>query len=394
MNIAFVSIGDPADPHYHSGRHHNIMRNLERAGFRVTVIGPLDRSLRWLYSPQKLFYKALSYEMQVDRHVLMRKWYALQISRRITGEDVDIILSPSTIPVSELQCKQPIITWTDASFALLDGYYGGAFSRPAPLTRKAAYIQERASLRRAAAAIYSSDWAADGTAEAYGVPRGKIAVIPSGPYLEIAHTSEDIQVWIERRLTSSRLRLLFVGQDWGRKGGPIALETTRLLNEYGIPAELVIVGCDPGEARASPYVDIKGFIKKTERTGLRMIQELFASCHMLILPTLADASPNVIAEAAAFGLPVIARDTGGVSTYLRDGVNGILMGQSASPHDYAERIRELWADLRRYSDMARGSYKHYEKELSWRAAIGKFGVLAEQVMREKELSDLRGSSQW
>jgi len=383
MNIAFVSIGDPADPHYHSGRHHNIMRNLERAGFRVTVIGPLDRSLRWLYSPQKLFYKALSYEMQVDRHVLMRKWYALQISRRITGEDVDIILSPSTIPVSELQCKQPIITWTDASFALLDGYYGGAFSRVAPSTRKAAYIQERAALDRAAAAIYSSEWAADGTARLYSVPRRKMAVIPSGPYLEVVHTRQDTQGWIERRLTSPRLRLLFVGVDWARKGGPIALETTRLLNDSDVPAELVVVGCEPAEARASPYVDIKGFVKKSEGGGMRLMQEVFTSCHMLILPTLADANPNVIAEASAFGLPTVARDTGGVSTSLRDGINGMLMAKSASPHEYAERIRDAWADRPRYAETAHDSYSYYQRELSWQAAIEKFEVLAEQVIRQK-----------
>lgn len=382
MNIAFVSIGDPADPHYHSGRHHNIMQNLERAGFHLKVIGPLDRSVRWFYGLHKLFYKTVSCEMHVDRHVLMRKWYASQISRRITGADVDVVLSPSTIPVSELQCVQPIITWTDASFALLDGYYGGVFSRVAPFTRRAAYIQEYRALSRAAAAIYSSDWAADGTAQLYGVPRAKLRVIPSGPYLEIAHTRDDIRVWIERRLRSCRLRLLFIGQDWRRKGGSIALDTVRLLNESGLQAELVIAGCEPEEARGIPFVDIKGFIKKSESAGVRLIQELFANCHMLILPTLADSSPNVIVEAAAFGLPVIARDTGGVRTYLRDGVNGILMPESKSASDYAKTIRHLWAEQGKYSEMAHESYNHYEEELSWRAAIVKFEVIAEQIIHE------------
>ena len=41
------------------------------------------------------------------------------------------------------------------------------------------------------------------------------------------------------------LRLLFIGMDWQRKGGPVALAVTRELNRMNIPAGLTVIGCNP-----------------------------------------------------------------------------------------------------------------------------------------------------
>ncbi|WP_137463714.1 glycosyltransferase, partial [Escherichia coli] len=51
----------------------------------------------------------------------------------------------------------------------------------------------------------------------------------------------------------------------------------------------------------------------------------------LLLPTIADCYGMVFCEAAAFGLPVVATDTGGVSSIVINERTGILI---KDPLDY------------------------------------------------------------
>lgn len=89
--------------------------------------------------------------------------------------------------------------------------------------------------------------------------------------------------------------------EWERKGGEVALRVAELLNKRGLETELHIVG--NYLKRSMPnFVHRHGFISKNSKQGRDHLDQIFSESHFLILPTMADCIPVVLAEASSFGL--------------------------------------------------------------------------------------------
>ena len=58
-------------------------------------------------------------------------------------------------------------------------------------------------------------------------------------------------------------------------------------------------------------------------------KDIFDSCDVLICPSYSEGMPNVILEAMARGLAIIATDVGAISEMV-DSTNGILMANNKS----------------------------------------------------------------
>ena len=65
--------------------------------------------------------------------------------------------------------------------------------------------------------------------------------------------------------------------------------------------------------------------------------DLYNACDVFVSPSLADNYPNVLVEAMACGLPVVAFPTGGIVEIVNPGVNGIL----TSSHSASELRKAL-----------------------------------------------------
>lgn len=212
-----------------------------------------------------------------------------------------------------------------------------------------------------------------GSSSADGLPDCKLSVIPFGPNLEILHDRAAIESVILNRDQTS-CKLLFLGVDWQRKGGDIALQTARLLNDQGLKTELIVAGCRvPGEKPA--FLREVGFISKQTQEGRTRLAGLLRSAHFLILPTRAECSAIVFCEACAFGLPIITTDTGGISTYVRQGVNGVRLPLSANAKAYAKSIYDLFADRTRYAAMAIAGWEEYTQRLNWESSVNRLLAL-------------------
>ncbi|MCI0596883.1 MAG: glycosyltransferase family 4 protein, partial [candidate division Zixibacteria bacterium] len=95
------------------------------------------------------------------------------------------------------------------------------------------------------------------------------------------------------------------------------------------------------------------------------LTRLFLESDFLLLPTRYECYGVVFCEAAAFGLPVIAADTGGVSGVVREGENGHLLPYEVGGADYARLIAEIYRDDDRYYELVRKSRKLFEERLNW-----------------------------
>ena len=385
MRVAYVTTYDASDPSGWSGTGHYIAKSLERQGVEVEYIGPLEDRGGVMLSARRAATRILrGRRILRERDAAVARSYAKQVEEHLDGLDVDWILSPGTIPIAELSVTTPIAFWTDATFAQMIDFYP-EFRKLAGSTVEAGNLLERHALKRASLAIYSSRWAARSAIDDYGADPAKVKVLSLGANMPAEYGPDEIQRIIGQR-GRDVCRLLFVGVDWIRKGGDLALAIVSRLHNAGVRAELTIVGANPEiPAAMRDIAHATGFIAKDTPYGKSTIERLFAESHFLLLPTTADCSPIVLAEASSFGVPSIASDVGGVSSVVREWVNGFIFPLESIVEDAAASIAALWTDRERYDSLCRSTLEESRARLNWDVA----GSELVRLLRESKASPQR-----
>jgi glycosyltransferase involved in cell wall biosynthesis len=383
LRIGFVSIEDASDILSWSGIPFQILSHLRQHSVDVEVISPLDRRLKCLLTPAILLAKARKQRLVLNHSSILLKSYARQIERQLDKRPVDVIVSANSIPITFLRCSQPVVFWNDAVFHNMVSYYPGFFSSLTASAIRCGKRQEERALQRSDAAIYSSNWAAN-CARSLTDP-DKIYILPLGSSLTEEATEEEVafRARMKRRKRVNSCELLFVGVEWERKGGDTAIEAARLLNDSGIKTRLRVVGSRP---RTTPpdFVELLGFIPKSTPEGIAQLSDLFRSADLFILPTKAEAAGIVFSEASSFGLPTVTYDTGGVSDYVRDGVNGVCLPESGTAADFAATVRAL-LDPKIYEDLSVRAFQEYRKRLNWATSVEKLVGICELLVSERSL---------
>ncbi|HET6370990.1 MAG TPA: glycosyltransferase, partial [Nitrospiria bacterium] len=163
-----------------------------------------------------------------------------------------------------------------------------------------------------------------------GVPADRVAFIRNGVELNETRFERD----------SPQFTFLFVGSLVPGKGVRFLIDAFSLVVRRDGGVRLVLVG--EGEeremlqerARLQGVGDIVDFVgaESPDRVPLRMSQ---ADC--LVLPSLSEGSSNVVLEAMASSLPVVASDIPGMREIVQDGITGLL----AKPQDTEDLTEKL-----------------------------------------------------
>ena len=149
------------------------------------------------------------------------------------------------------------------------------------------------------------------------------------------------------------------------KGGDIALQAFEILSSLGYNITLTICGCHPPQKIAHPNVKVIPFLNKNIKNEYDEFLRIMHQTHLLFVPTRADCTPIVFCEANAFGIPVVTSNTGGVTSIIKDGENGIVLPLKSTPHDYATRIQNLLDSTDKIKDMSLKARIRYDTELNW-----------------------------
>ena len=139
-------------------------------------------------------------------------------------------------------------------------------------------------------------------------------------------------------------RVLTVGRLIPDKGTDVVVEAMA-----GIGGRLTVAGEGPERGRLMDLARARGVDARFEGyVGRERLEVLFREASCLVLGARrGEGRPNVLLEAMARGLPVVATRIAGVTDLVADGVNGLLV-----PADDSEALLAALARLEREPDLA------------------------------------------
>lgn len=363
MRIAFLTTFDPHDRRAWSGILYYMFRSLERHCGTVVSLGPAGQEY---YFAGKVIRRGLRTltrrNIDYARTVVFSKRLAALFDRRLSKERFDIIFAPvASNAMAFLQSSVPVVRYEDVTARVFRDY-GGHLLGLSPWSLRQCELLESQALRRADQVVFASQWAARSAIEDYGAPESKINVIPMGANLDDVPSAQHIAA-VRMQRSAGSCKLLFIGVDWERKGGDIALASLRELRGRGIEANLTVVGCTPRAGVSDPAMHVIPFLDKNLPDQRRRLDELLMDSDFLLFPSRREAYGVVCCEANAFGLPVIASNTGGIPVW--NGENGVLLPADASGRDYADQIHALLTNREHYLALVRASRLMFETRLNW-----------------------------
>jgi glycosyltransferase involved in cell wall biosynthesis len=236
--------------------------------------------------------------------------------------------------------------------------------------------QEAAAAQRISGVIYPTPWACSEAMTRFDLGANRVDRIALGANRFCSDATEQVLSRIRHQATSP-LNFLFIGKDWDRKGGPLALQIVRQLNQRGCNSRLVIIGCRPdiGPEDAS-HVLLQGFLSPTKPEDVRSMQLAFEEAHFFLVPSHAECFGLVFAEAQSYGLPCISLTNHGIPGVVDSGVTGLLFEPGTAVTGMVDRVLALVHDRGAYETMANAARMKFDNELNWRA----FGVRIHQKM--------------
>jgi glycosyltransferase involved in cell wall biosynthesis len=128
-------------------------------------------------------------------------------------------------------------------------------------------------------------------------------------------------------IPSSSKTLLFVGRLHPQKGISSLLNAFDILADRWRDLHLLIVGVGPLENEIRESLRACGLDSRVHLAGRRSdVPSLMRASTALVLPSLWEGMPNVVLEAMAAGLPVVASTAEGTAELIEDQKTGYLFG--------------------------------------------------------------------
>lgn len=195
---------------------------------------------------------------------------------------------------------------------------------------------------------------------------------PHSPFELVRHGVEVRDVPWRADEKNGELRLLGVGRLVEKKGFGYLVDACGLLQKRGIPFRCRIVGEGPCDAALRQRIRALGLGDRLEIQPFCPHEQManwYGDSDVLVVPSVVagdgdrDGVPNVILEAMACGLPVLATGAGGIGEVVIDGLTGVLVGQRDGPA-IAAAVSRLHADVQLRQQLAAAARRYIAREFA------------------------------
>jgi glycosyltransferase involved in cell wall biosynthesis/predicted metal-dependent phosphoesterase TrpH len=180
--------------------------------------------------------------------------------------------------------------------------------------------------------VLSPSPAADEALAAIGVPPARVVRWDRG-----VDTSRFDPAMREPSLLGGQLKILYCGRITREKGADLLADAFELARESEPGLHFVLAGGGPEEMhlreRLGDAATFLGWLEGAE------LARAYASCDMFLFPSATDTFGQVLLEAQASGLPVVAVAAGGPLSLIEDRVSGLLRRPDA--RELADAVLEL-----------------------------------------------------
>lgn len=200
-----------------------------------------------------------------------------------------------------------------------------------------------------------------------------IKAVPNGVDIEIFKPRDKLTARKVAGLESGKRIILYVGWIVEAKGiGYLLQAAVDLINTFS-DLLFVFVGGGLGLEGYKRDVYRLGLQGHVLFTGPRMPDEIpyyMNAADIFVLPSLSEGRPNVVPEAMACGLPVIATKVNGLPEFINNGTDGILI-EPESISSLIDSVTELLNDKTMYTQI-QGNARNSVKHLSWETTARNF----------------------
>jgi glycosyltransferase involved in cell wall biosynthesis/predicted metal-dependent phosphoesterase TrpH len=179
------------------------------------------------------------------------------------------------------------------------------------------------------------------------------------------------------------INVLYVGRISHEKGADLLADAFLRAHERDPRLRLVLVGGGPEEERLRARVDDRGeFLGWLDGTALA---RAYASADIFLFPSRTDTFGQVLLEAQASGLAVVAAAAGGPLSLIEDRVSGML--RDPDPTALADAVLELAAQPRLRERLARGGLESVA-ERTWERALERLAAAYRLALGERDRAHL------
>lgn len=218
-------------------------------------------------------------------------------------------------------------------------------------------------------------------------PKREIRVVYNGCDLGNFTYSEKDRTNIRNKLGFSKKAkaIIFVGSIYKEKGIFELISAFIRLNLRYPCLHLIIVGDGPKRLALNGIVSSNNLNEKVHLVGVKPyveISKFLSASDIFVLPTYAEGLPNVVLEAMACNLPVVATRVGGIPEVIEEGKNGILINKK-DINMLTEAIEYLLRNEGLAKKMGTYGHKLVETKFSWQQKAQEVMKIYEDVVYAK-----------
>ena len=191
--------------------------------------------------------------------------------------------------------------------------------------------------------------------------------VPLMPELALRDEYKNLPI---RKGKNDILKIVFVGRLIGKKGIAFLVDALSLM-PTDMDWELLIFGDGDDRALIEKQIADSGIGKNVKLMGnrpLNQIAEAYQQADVFVLPSLRETSGNVLLEAMAYAVPIVAFDTS-FCRLLKEVDCGVFINTDQAlegiKEDWCKAIVTLGQDKELAKQMGLNGYKYVNSKLTW-----------------------------